>query len=208
MESQRLFSADPMRAQLTSWIGPPCTPSHEAILTGLHSLLVNHRLLVVFHTTPTVWLPEEFTNTSWVRNKSWTFESGWFGFFCCIGILRKLNLKEEEVTKVSTGGPDGDLGSNEIKISKDITIGIVDGSGVLFDPKGINRTEIRRLAEARIMTQHFNRALLSPEGFFISVDDKDVKLPNGELVESGLNFRNNFHLHPLASGTLLALFSL
>jgi hypothetical protein len=32
---------------------------------------------------------------------------------------------------VQTGGPDGDLGSNEIKISKDKTIGVVDGSGVL-----------------------------------------------------------------------------
>lgn len=35
---------------------------------------------------------------------------------------------------VQTGGPDGDLGSNEIKISKDKTIAIVDGSGVLYDP--------------------------------------------------------------------------
>src|SRR5689334_11457212 len=108
-----------------------------------------------------------------------------------LGILRKLNLKEEEVTKFSTGGPDGDLGSNEIKISKDITIGIVDGSGVLYDPKGINRTELNRLAEARIMAQHFNRSLLSKDRFFISIEDKDVKLPNGEVVESGLNFRNN-----------------
>jgi hypothetical protein len=32
---------------------------------------------------------------------------------------------------LQTGGPDGDLGSNEIKISKDKTIGVVDGSGVL-----------------------------------------------------------------------------
>lgn len=48
-----------------------------------------------------------------------------------LGIYRKLGLKEENCTKMQTGGPDGDLGSNEIKISKDKTIGIVDGSGVL-----------------------------------------------------------------------------
>jgi glutamate dehydrogenase len=35
-----------------------------------------------------------------------------------------------------TGGPDGDLGSNEIKMSKEKIIGIVDGSGVLYDPEG------------------------------------------------------------------------
>ena len=39
-----------------------------------------------------------------------------------IGIYRMLGLKEEEVTKVQTGGPDGDLGSNEILLSKDKTI--------------------------------------------------------------------------------------
>jgi glutamate dehydrogenase len=41
----------------------------------------------------------------------------------------KLGLEESAVTKLQTGGPDGDLGSNEIKISKDKTIAIVDGSG-------------------------------------------------------------------------------
>lgn len=30
------------------------------------------------------------------------------------GIYRKLGLKEEEITKVQTGGPDGDLGSSAL----------------------------------------------------------------------------------------------
>ena len=47
-----------------------------------------------------------------------------------LGVLGKLNLQESNCTKFQTGGPDGDLGSNEIKISKDKTIGVVDGSGV------------------------------------------------------------------------------
>jgi glutamate dehydrogenase len=38
-----------------------------------------------------------------------------------LGIFRKLGLKEENIIKFQTGGPDGDLGSNEIKISKDKT---------------------------------------------------------------------------------------
>lgn len=40
-----------------------------------------------------------------------------------LGIYRKFNLKEQNITKFQTGGPDGDLGSNEIKISKDRTVG-------------------------------------------------------------------------------------
>mmetsp|Transcript_8269 Transcript_8269/g.34732 ORF Transcript_8269/g.34732 Transcript_8269/m.34732 type:complete len:1010 (-) Transcript_8269:63-3092(-) len=111
-----------------------------------------------------------------------------------LGILKKLNIKEEEVTKFQTGGPDGDLGSNEIKISKDKTIAVVDGSGVLCDPKGINREELTRLANARQMTDHFDKSKLSPEGFYVSVNDVDVTLPDGTVVEKGLSFRNTFHL--------------
>jgi NAD-specific glutamate dehydrogenase len=42
-------------------------------------------------------------------------------------------MDESAVTKLQTGGPDGDLGSNEILVSHDKTIAIVDGSGVLCD---------------------------------------------------------------------------
>ena len=46
-----------------------------------------------------------------------------------------------------TGGPDGDLGSNEILMGKEKIIGVVDGSGVLFDPEGIDRDSISQLAK-------------------------------------------------------------
>lgn len=116
-----------------------------------------------------------------------------------LGTLAKLSLKESEVSKFQTGGPDGDLGSNEIKISHDKTIGIVDGSGVIFDPAGLDRTELRRLADARSMSRSFNKSKLSPQGFFVDVSDVDVTLPNGSQVSSGMAFRNNFHLNPLCS---------
>jgi glutamate dehydrogenase len=93
------------------------------------------------------------------------------------GIYRKLGLNEANVTKLQIGGPDGDLGSNEIKLGLEKTIGVVDGSGVLFDPQGINREELLRLAKSREMVVHFNRAYLSQDGFFVSVDDANVKLP-------------------------------
>ncbi|KYQ88330.1 NAD+ dependent glutamate dehydrogenase [Tieghemostelium lacteum] len=119
-----------------------------------------------------------------------------------LGTLEKLNLQESACTKFSTGGPDGDLGSNEIKISHDKTIGIVDGSGVLYDPEGLNREEITNLANKRQMSRYFNKALLSKNGFFVDVQENDIKLPNGEVIESGLIFRNNFHLNPLSSADI------
>eukprot|EP01129_Flabellula_baltica_P016657 TRINITY_DN9000_c0_g1_i1.p1 TRINITY_DN9000_c0_g1~~TRINITY_DN9000_c0_g1_i1.p1 ORF type:complete len:1360 (+),score=378.94 TRINITY_DN9000_c0_g1_i1:114-4193(+) len=119
-----------------------------------------------------------------------------------LGCLEKMGLKEEEITKLQTGGPDGDLGSNEITISKDKTVVIVDGSGVIYDPAGLNREELTRLATERVMIENFDESLLGPGGFRVLVTDENVTLPNGELVKNGLQFRNDFHLHPLSSADL------
>ena len=113
-----------------------------------------------------------------------------------INILDRLNLKEESITKVMTGGPDGDLGSNEILISKDKILAIIDGSGVLYDPENIDRRELIRLAKSRLAVENFDQGLLSPKGFLVKVKDQNLILPGGEKVISGLDFRNTFHLHP------------
>lgn len=115
------------------------------------------------------------------------------------GIYSKLGLEESQCTKIQTGGPDGDLGSNEIKISLDKTIAIVDGSGVIYDPAGLNREELLQLAMKRRMIANFDLSKLNPHGFRVLVDEHDVKLPDGTIVEDGLRFRNEFHLNPLAT---------
>lgn len=112
-----------------------------------------------------------------------------------LGIYEKHKLDEKEVTKVQTGGPDGDLGSNEILLSSDKTIAVIDGSGVGYDPKGLDREELRRLARARQMISHFDRSRLSPEGYLVLVDDRNVRLPSGEVVADGVAFRNRAHLN-------------
>ncbi|BGP41818.1 NAD-dependent glutamate dehydrogenase [Rhodotorula kratochvilovae] len=110
------------------------------------------------------------------------------------GIYRKLGLKEEEIRKVQTGGPDGDLGSNEILLSKDKTTTIIDGSGTAHDPNGLDREELVRLAKARVMINNFDRSKLSKDGYIVLVDDRDVTLPNGDVVADGTDFRNSAHL--------------
>jgi glutamate dehydrogenase len=119
-----------------------------------------------------------------------------------LGCLNKLGLDESKVTKIQTGGPDGDLGSNEILISKDKTKSIIDGSGVVFDPLGLDRTEMERLAHKRAMIKDFDQSKLSKDGFKVLVSDSNVKLPTGEIVENGFAFRNDFHLHPLAQADM------
>ncbi|KAL7418622.1 NAD-dependent glutamate dehydrogenase [Cryptotrichosporon argae] len=110
-----------------------------------------------------------------------------------LGVLKAHGLKEKEVTKFQTGGPDGDLGSNEILLSNDKTVAIVDGSGVIYDPKGLDRPELVRLAKARRMIVHFDDSKLGPEGYKVLVEQQDVRLPSGELVADGTEFRNSFH---------------
>jgi glutamate dehydrogenase len=111
-----------------------------------------------------------------------------------LGIYRKLGLDPANVSKMQTGGPDGDLGSNEILLSNEKYTSIVDGSGTLVDPNGLNQAELVRLAKKRAMIGEFDISKLSSKGYRVLVDETNVKLPSGERIANGTNFRNTFHL--------------
>ncbi|RNF15104.1 glutamate dehydrogenase [Trypanosoma conorhini] len=109
------------------------------------------------------------------------------------GIYTKLGLKEEEMTKFQTGGPDGDLGSNEILQSREKLVAISDISGSLHDPNGIDHEELKRLARGRLQLRHFDKSKLTPKGFLVLTEDKNVLLPDGTRVDDGALFRDEFH---------------
>jgi glutamate dehydrogenase len=110
------------------------------------------------------------------------------------GIYRKLELDPSQVKKMQTGGPDGDLGSNEILLSNEKYTSVVDGSGVLVDPNGIDKEELVRLAKQRVMISEFDLSKLSSDGYRVLCDDNNVTLPSGEVVANGTMFRNMYHL--------------
>jgi glutamate dehydrogenase len=66
---------------------------------------------------------------------------------------------------------------DEILLSKDKTIAIIDGSGVLYDPAGLDRPELIRLAKARSPISGFDKNKLGPEGYKVLVDEQDITLP-------------------------------
>ena len=72
-----------------------------------------------------------------------------------------------------------DISLDEILLSKDKTIAIIDGSGVLFDPAGLDRPELVRLAKTRKPVSYFGKDKLGPDGYQVLVDEQDVKLPSG-----------------------------
>lgn len=68
-----------------------------------------------------------------------------------------------------------------VVVFRDKTVSIVDGSGVIYDPNGLDRVELTRLATERKMIVHFDASKLGSGGFKILIEEKDVTLPNGEL---------------------------
>lgn len=110
------------------------------------------------------------------------------------GVYRKLELDPSEVRKMQTGGPDGDLGSNEILLSNEKYTAIVDGSGVLVDPNGLDKQELLRLAKQRVMISQYDTSKLSKDGYRVLCEDTSITLPSGEIVNNGTTFRNTYHL--------------
>ena len=50
---------------------------------------------------------------------------------------------------------------DEILLSSDKTVAIIDGSGVLADPHGLDREELIRLAKKRVPVANFDTSKLS-----------------------------------------------
>jgi glutamate dehydrogenase len=67
-------------------------------------------------------------------------------------------------------------------------VAIIDGSGVLYDPAGLDRAELVRLAKARKPIQEFSPSKLGSEGYRVLVDEQDIHLPSelALLVEARL----------------------
>lgn len=122
-------------------------------------------------------------------------------------LFKKYGLDESNVTRFLTGGPDGDLGSNALLASNTKTLSVVDKSGVLHDPEGLNIAELRRLASLRkegkpTCSMMYNPQLLSKRGFMVPEEAIDITLPDGTLVKNGYKFRDSFHLTPYAAAHL------
>ena len=87
--------------------------------------------------------------------------------------------------------------TDEILLSSDKTIAVIDGSGVLADPAGINREELVRLAKLRVPIANFDASKLSKDGYKVLVEDQDVKLPcesdNNKCPGSNFSVKHNRH---------------
>jgi len=105
--------------------------------------------------------------------------------------------KEEDLNLLMTGGPDGDLGANQIQSYKGKICLVIDGGSILFDPDGLNREELMKIAfmrhtSPRATTLAFSPDKLGPKGFMVPMRAKNVTLPDGTFVEDGALFHRTF----------------
>ncbi|KAL3933094.1 MAG: hypothetical protein SGPRY_000433 [Prymnesium sp.] len=95
-----------------------------------------------------------------------------------------INPTLEPWTVKLTGGPDGDVAGNMIKIlhreygSMVRVVGIADGSGCAEDPRGLNMQELLRLVDANLPLTAFDQRALGPEGMLASADTRDGAIPS------------------------------
>lgn len=102
-------------------------------------------------------------------------------------ILHKDPTKDPFTVKI-TGGPDGDVAGNEIKIlireygDKVKFMGIADHSGCAEDPGGLDHEELMRLFQSGLCISHYDSAKLSSSGIVHTVDTPE-----------GVKARNSMH---------------
>ncbi len=116
-------------------------------------------------------------------------------------VVEYSKAKEEKLNLAITGGPDGDLGANEIQCYKGNICLIIDGGSILFDPKGLDKKELRKLAfhrnsHPRINSLGYPVKKLSKGGFMVPLRGEKITLPDGTFVEDGALFHRNFLTDP------------
>jgi len=116
-------------------------------------------------------------------------------------LIEYHGVAENSLNLMMTGGPDGDLGANQIQCYQGKICLLLDGGSVLFDPHGLDRQELNRLAMARhtsprLNSKAFDLTKLSSDGFFVPIDGKDIKLPDGRFIEDGALFHKTFLVNP------------
>lgn len=100
----------------------------------------------------------------------------------------KIDPKKQPFTIKITGGPDGDVAGNLMKIMyRDYgenakLVAVADGFGVAEDPEGLDSKEILRLFEEGHPIDQFDKSKLSPKGIVLSA-----------TTEEGAARRNNMH---------------
>lgn len=125
-----------------------------------------------------------------INHKEYGVTSEGVNVFLDVALKRVLGIdpKKESFTIKMTGGPDGDVAGNEIKIlireygDNAKIVGIGDHSGCAEDPEGLDHDELLRLFHEELCISNFDPSQLSSDGILHTCD-----------TEEGTKARNTMH---------------
>lgn len=125
-----------------------------------------------------------------INHKVYGVTSEGVNVYLDVALRRVLNIdpKQDSFTVKMTGGPDGDVAGNELKIlvreyGKNVkVVGIADHSGCAEDPDGLNHDELMRLVKESKSISNFDASKLGPKGVL-----------NDVSTEQGVKMRNSMH---------------
>lgn len=134
-----------------------------------------------------------------INHKTYAVTSTGVNVFLDVALQRVLDIdpRSNSFTVKITGGPDGDVAGNEIKIllreydENAKIVGIADHSGCAEDPDGLNHEELLRLVNESKCISHFASSKLGPSGVLHTVD-----------TEQGIKQRNSMHNRLVADAFL------
>jgi len=125
-----------------------------------------------------------------INHKEYGVTSEGVNVFLDVALRQVLNIDptEKPFTVKITGGPDGDVAGNEIKIlireygENAKIVGVADHSGCAEDPDGLDHEELMRLFRTSKCIAHFSAAKLGSNGVLHKVD-----------TQEGIKARNSMH---------------
>ncbi|MDB2687586.1 NAD-glutamate dehydrogenase, partial [Mariniblastus sp.] len=98
-----------------------------------------------------------------------------------------IDPNKQPFTVKLTGGPDGDVGGNAIRILiRDFpatakVVGVADGTGAATDDEGLSHDELLRLVNEGLGIAEFNPSKLSPQGSVTALDSEQEIARRNEL---------------------------
>ena len=112
-------------------------------------------------------------------------------------LIDHYKVKEQNLNLMITGGPDGDLGANEIQCYKGKICLLIDGGSILFDPEGLDKKELRKISfmrnnDPRTNSLGYPTAKLSKNGFQVPLSGTNITLPDGRFVDDCALFHRSF----------------
>ena len=136
-------------------------------------------------------LPEAFMSSkpeTGINHKSFGVTSEGLNVFLEIALCEVgINPRTTPFTIKMTGGPDGDVAGNEIRIlhrefgDNARILGIADGSGSAEDPQGLDHEELLHLVKTGQPIRAFNPQRLSPQGHIAPLDTPDGQVRRNTL---------------------------